>query len=238
MWRESVRGTTHVISDAVEQWLSAEYVSASAGSNKHLDDLVRLQAGLTLPPDDPLNVNAAKNRSHTDRHRHYVTAFLDRPYRSTTQANLVFNLLMQLSAGQRLMCYLRSSNEAEYKELRHGPNSSGIDLENFVGAVAEEYAEAPVGKINQKRVLASGLHIFKIMGICQPYLSERAAKDIGQQASPLLEFAHLLQVGRAEALTRHILYFADLHGGSLASVPALEPKSITENPGLIYPFAL
>jgi len=68
------------------------------------------------------------------------------------------------------------------------------------------------------------------------FLHARAQFEMGRESSETVESLKLAQQGWLELAVDHIAFAAQVRDGSLAEVPFLEARSISEEPQVYYPF--
>lgn len=223
------------IASVVTEWVHQECVESVKDRNAYLDDLDVLQASLALPLDDPTNLGGAKHFSHANRQRFWGEGLVLEPRDDFTAARQTFNVLMQVSGCAKRMLWLGCRNQEEYDVKKVSPNVIGIDaapiLKNYLGLDKLTMKVSGAEDLNKRT-----LYEFERKTTTLMYIQSRATLDVRKPFSPSMNALKLNQ-GRWVRLAAHsIMSAAAYRNGDLAAVPLLEPKSISDDPAIIYPF--
>jgi hypothetical protein len=230
------------ITGTVQDWLKIEYGTAGAGRNTYLDSLEGFYRALSKPYDDPSNTTAAKTLSHLGRLTGaWWQGFETDPRNDYLSARQLFGVLMLLSGSHRTQVSLQASNQNNYTERRHA-TTLGINLRRTVEDRLDEYAHDKT--VRENALSLEGLYRVTTAATtagldCLEFVHRRGAKDAKQKTSPSVEYLQGMQVTYAKLAVDHITFAAQIRNGELASVPFLQPISITDQPEnpVYYPFA-
>jgi hypothetical protein len=240
-WFE-IEPTAEIIASELENWLKREVDNSVTGRNKYLDDFSGFRRSLVLPYGDRSNTNAAKNRSHYDRTVNWTSGLLEfyedfnADQRDYAIARQIFCAQMSLSGLFRIQCLMQAADQDDYYRRRTGGNGTGIDLEESATDRLERLQ--PVERAMPLNDIAA--RTLEINDQQQAYveeLHETGQRYAGQDSSPAIDSGLVSQNRWAGLIVDYIVFASHRDDGDLASVPFLEPKSISDNPEIYYPFA-
>jgi hypothetical protein len=241
---EIARGTQEftpdkAIASAMREWLKAEIDSSGAGRNAVLDDFYNARKYFTLRSDDPANKNTLKNDGHYNRLKIWTPQFAENSMHDYLTARQLFCAQMYLSGMFRSECFVTSRGEEEYRFRRFGGHGIGIDLEKrTVDRLASNKPvelDELIGRTDeaneQTNAIIRELHNRnRRAGTLFNYIKFINSRDDWLQALSLLQETWL------DVSIDYITYAAEVRGNDLSKVPFLEPKSISDNPQIYYPF--
>lgn len=233
------------IADALDSWLAEECLSASTSHNKILDDVEKARSNLSMPLDDPNNWYVAKHKSHQNRQQKQFRELYEADIKNDYSSALsLFNVTMGMSGTARHMIALRSSSQNLYDKSRYDSSPSGINLAEAVdarlrfrlgGEITQENIENC--NIDLEEVLTNIERAFDLIEECFGFVYLRSPDDFDKPISESGAILDLCQSIWTEAAVDAILFAAKVRGGDITKVPLLEPKSITQEPAVIYPFS-
>jgi hypothetical protein len=232
------------IGTAIEAWLFEEAISSGEDHNEYLDNLAVQRENLVRAADDNANHSSAKHRSHHDRQRTWGTDLIADPNDEYLAARQVFNPLMQMSGIFRRICYLQAVDQSDYERLRKTPNSTGIDTRAAVASrlllrsMSNHGTEATLTVPGAISIHAETLAAFEGSLRDLHNIAKRASRDFGKVKSPSVSRLQAAQKVWCGVVTDSILMAAGYREGDLASVPFLEPKSITHKHQIKYPLRI
>ncbi len=229
------------VTDTYLDWLSAEVASSHVERNKILDDYDDAIQGLKGGWDHPKNFSARKVESHIDRLGPWFEAFSLAQDDDYQAARIVFAGLMQTSGSYRNQCYVEAQDRSDYLVMRQ--DAIGINLENAVGnrlrtflPATGDFSRAGISleDLDQRRQEAEAIGLRAVKAMCARIV---LGTDLHQRDSRAAREAQNAQYNWATFTTDALIYVAKNRGGTLADVPFLEPRSITDQSGTIhYPF--
>lgn len=222
-----------VIAKAIDAWVDAECITSSTDHNAILDDFEHMRLQLGLDPHDPQNHQASKYFSHHNRQRFWGEAFIAEPENDYFAARHIFNGLMAASGTRRKMSYMSAASANEYTTQRQAKTGSNIDTAKRVQATL---ASQPLG-VSAAEAQAISIQAFEKCRTVLDDLRQRVPQDFGKESSPAIDLLKELQGDWIHVVTSGIQAAARYRGNDLTRVPFLEPKSITNDPDVYYPFA-
>jgi hypothetical protein len=240
--RFEMEPTAEVIASELEGWLKREVDNSVTGRNKYLDDFSDFRNSLVLPYGDRSNTNAAKNRSHYDRTVNWTNGLLDfyedfnpdqKDYAISRQ---IFCAQMSLSGLFRIQCLMQAADQDDYYRRRTGGSGVGIDLEKTVADRLKQL-QSVEHAMSLDDIAARTLEINDQQQAYVEELHETGQRYAGQDSSPAIDSGLVSQNRWAGLIVDYIVFASHRDDGDLASVPFLEPKSISDNPEVYYPFA-
>lgn len=221
-------------------WLRAEVASSHVERNKVLDDYNDAIEGLKGGWDHPKNFSARKVESHIDRLGPWFEAFSMAEEDDYQAARIIFAGLMQTSGSYRNQCYVEAQDRADYLLIRQ--EAIGINLENAVGNRLRTFlpgtgdfskARISLEDLDQRRQDAEAIGLRAVKAMCARVV---LGWDLRKKDTRAAREAQNAQYNWATFTTDALTYVAK-NRGSLAEVPFLEPRSITDQSGAIhYPF--
>jgi hypothetical protein len=245
--RESAEFDPTLVAKALRDWLQEEIENSMIGRNAILDDWSQFKRDLKLPFDDFRNQDAGKARSHYDRLATWTLASEEYPDLLQDDyfiARQMFCAQMFISGAFRKQCFLEAGNAEEYiqKRKNHGP--TGINIEESVTTrlndhqtgnafLREPYKNTPEAQLIEKTLHANDTGLELSKDTHSTIISNPDSKvDV---AIPLLMHAQDMW---SRLIVDYIFYSALSKNGQLDNVPMLQPKSISENPQIYYPFKI
>lgn len=219
------------IASGVESWVQQELDLASQTVNRLYNDYDSIIEGFGFPVEDPRNTAASKALSHTGRFMNtgvWYTPFESEPQDEGAAAKMLFACLMRVSGARKNVGYTHCSDQEAFDEfIRDGRNFSSARL-----IIAQEMAQVSdpldfsrLRKIND-RTIETHEQLF-----CRIRLEGGSFSPDARAAAKEFEQDTL------RTLTNYVMFSAAARNGDIANVPALEPKSISLDPEIIYPFA-
>lgn len=235
-----VERSSEAITTTFNQWLIDEVATSSIDRNSYLDDYAGALKGLSLGYGDTNNPTYAKHSSHLDRLPIWWEAFSNDPTDDTQTGKIIFGALMFVSGAFRKQCYLQAQGTEDYTERRK--QAIGIPLRNAVDV--RSYTHLPsTGNFRSARITIEQLEERRIGAEKQSDDSLRrmlartaAGYDIGAPDSISVREMKMDQYNWATFAVDCVIFAAKIRKGTLKSVPVLEPVTITDNPGVYYPF--
>jgi hypothetical protein len=239
-----------LLANGLSDWLRGEISNSTLGRNRYLDDFEKFRSDLALPYDDPHNTVAQKNRSHHNRLVQWTSLFLQAYGEATPKtkdellANQMFCAQMYLSGLFRTQCFMQARDQADYYERRLGGDYIGIDLEQtvsnrlnhlFVATPPPEQFDQQTSSVKELAYTTLALNEQQTHFIKTLY--ESGHLDAGQQESSTISDGMELQRSWVNLVVDYAVFAASEHDGKLSTVPFLEPKSISDDPQIYYPFA-
>lgn len=239
-----VRGAVEPISGAIYDWLAAEVASSSDPNdvNTILDDYETAIEGLKGGFDAEKNFTWKKHRGHMDRLPIDFENLASTPPEDSAfdwfAGKVIFDGLMEISGTFRNQCYVEGISPEDYMERRQKivsisvGNTVGhrlIDLVPMDGGFddARISLEGMSKRLEDVIDVGSGVikNLINIMTLGEDTTSAAAEMVAGQYE--WLKFT-----------VDSLILVTKLKHGKLATVPFLEPRSISEQSGkLWYPLA-
>lgn len=230
-----------VVSDAISDWLIAEVVSSGGDRNQYLDDYTQWRKQIKLGYDDPLNWTGAKNRAHLDRLPIWWEGYELDPSNDFACARISFASLMFVSGAYRNQSHFQAQNADDYQARR--ALGIGIDLESAVSTRLHTHlpttgnfanAKITMEALGERRKQSEKIGELTVKAICA---HAAIGSDVGARDSRSVNEMKQDQYAWVTFLTDCITLAAKQRKGELASVPFLHPINISDNPGVMYPFA-
>ena len=235
--------SAEAISDSLEDWFRAEHASSSEGVNKPLDTLAWGTATLALPWDDVSNGNAAKTLGHVNRIRPLIWGglFVESPNDDYLAARQLFGVQMLISGCYKNQCYAQATDQSDFLARKFGEPPIGIDIPSVVSDHLVSLYPDPEATFSEEVITIDDLtaktaQMVKAAMDSLVFLHARAQFEMGRESSETVESLKLAQQGWLELAVDHIAFAAQVRDGSLAEVPFLEARSISEEPQVYYPF--
>ncbi len=229
------------VTQVINDWLAAEIVNADAidSRNAVLSDFIPRKTELDLPAKSGSNTMYLKQEHHYDRLRIFAAEYLNNNQvnQDYETARLIFCSLMTLSGGFRKQCYIASETEAEYRQLR-AAKPIGIDLRAVVAKECDKDTITPLDPQDRLEGLISRtLTVFEISLALHESIHPRWVNDRNPTKAWRLEAMQRAQQQAAGLTVAQIMVAASYRDGDYTSVPFFEPKSISDQEQLLYPFA-
>jgi hypothetical protein len=230
-----------VIAPVLETWLLHEVQESGTGRNRYIDAFESTGQALSEPFSGNRGYCAVKQTNHYNRYREkakaYPEAYTDEFYTGT----LIHHALMLTSGAFRVQCFMQAKDTDEYRQLRfNGQRATGVamkpTIERALGGLPAELDASNLVASMQAHLLRTNDRIqaqhMLAYGHKRPPRGRFSPESEPVQA---MLAAQRLSIGLACA---NIVVAASVRGGSLASVPFLEAKSISDvSSQPYYPFA-
>ncbi len=240
-----------LIASGLSSWLMREVGSSTTGRNHFLDEFDDFRTQLSLPYEAPGNNDAEKNRSHFNRLEEWTTGLSDHYFdmrpeqKDYAMARQILCAQMYLSGLFRIQCHMQATDQDDYYRRRLEGAHTGIDLG---AAVADRLPllfgvnpPKPDGGVSSawlsfNELVGQTLTLNEVQRKFIKLLHATGVNDVGQEQSPTIAAGANLQKAWTGLVVDYIGYVA-AERGNLRAVPFLEPKSMTEDPQVYYPFA-
>jgi hypothetical protein len=229
-------------------WLVQEISNANRGRNALLSNYEERRRDLAKSFDDQSNVPAHKAKSHHDRFISWITAYKEPGLKNSDPltARLIFACLMNISGGYRTQCLLEAVDAAGYTRRRE-QQPVGVDMLTVVAeeltldklaAVASMSEDERLDAIIGRSLAANTTALDLYKSIYLPATRPEESKDNWTPGSDSQTIAtkkiQTMWTGLAAA---HVVVAASFRNDKYAAVPFLEPMSITDTQGCIYPLS-
>jgi hypothetical protein len=227
------------IARAIHYWLAEEIQSSGSSKNAVLDNFYTARKSFMLRADDQGNKNIGKNDGHYNRLKLWTSQFEENSTDDYLTARQLFCAQMYLSGMFRLECFVVSNDEAEYRFRRFGGQVLGVDLRKSIAGRFSESNTVELSRLADATNAAND----------QTYFTLRTLHDRNRRSDTLFNYVRFLntrgdwfkelsslQNTWLDLSVDYISYAAQARGKDLSKVPFLEPKSISENPQIYYPF--
>jgi len=226
-----------LLTSGINGWLLAEEVSSSGtdkqkSRNKYLNEYDKNVAGLLHSPLDPANLLASKTLSHVQRfapNNEFWEAFEKYPEKDAAAAKMTFAVLMKLSGTRRRLSYIQAIDSQHYLELRAKKAALSPELieERSKSVLSDEVS------IPRLRTLANSIMVSSVRADVEIHNWAIGSANAYEAADSCLAMEQTYCLDFAIGITT---FSAGLRGGDLSAAPVLEPRSISDSPGVIYPF--
>lgn len=207
---------------------------------------------MSFDPNDTQNVFATKSQAHRNRFLEegpFWRGFADNPTDDYLTGKMLFACMMRISGMRRLESLLAEPDAKTYAINRRqkleipekpfhdaleatathqlGPAYKGVKIPRTPRIKLDSLITRREGSLAQEEKMLE-------------FIADRASNglDIGKPRSESLWLAHQNQQMLLGLFTSMVLYSAQQRGGDIRTVPLLEPKSITLDPKVIYPFVV
>lgn len=224
------------VTEVLQTWLQQEIEESDRSRNAVLSDFELRKEDFQKDFDDPTNLNAAKVKGHYGRLRLWAPSYAGQFDNDFASARLTFCSLMTISGSFREYCFLNAPSAEAYVAMRHQQGPTSVD----VRASVEDEFRAATSAPKEHSVRIEDL-IDRTMTVNESNLrmhklvhSAPLAKDNRDLYSVLMQRSQSLWLGLAAA---QIMVAAELRDNDYERVPFFEPKSITDQTQLLYPFA-
>lgn len=218
----------------INGWLEYErgFNAIDADVYKFLNDYNEIAAQLLFPPDDSHNLNAQKSFAHTQRfmpNNPFWAWFESDPSNDEASAKMLFAAMMRLSGSRRRLSFVSATRAEDFVEQRR--NITALPSEQITESLTK-IDTAQAANINGLRKLAdiSITQGISVEDILYDYRRGAVSRDDALKATQELD------TSITDITVGLIVFSADIRDGNIESVPILEPRSITKNPQVIYPF--
>jgi hypothetical protein len=219
------------ISNGIGSWVRRELTISLSSRNSYLDDLAEMRKRMALEAEDPGNFVFNKFYSHMGRQTLWGQAMVESPGDDFLMARHIFNALMQLSGVAKKITYFTSSNQRDYFDRKTSDNFVGVDLKPVVAATLAEDSPTP------EALQGVTMNEFEITANSLLFLRTRIPDDFDKEESPAVNELAKTQFAWVRVVTLGIMVAANHREGNLSAIPFLEPKSITDEPQVYFPFA-
>jgi len=236
------------VSNTLNQWLTEEIVNSDEGRNAFLSDYQDRRNDLFKPFNDTSNFQAQKAKSHYNRLIQWVSPYKESDFRTNDwfAARLTFACLMNISGSYRKQCFFEAADESDYLKRRY-EQPVGIDTGEVVAGELDPDKLHTISAMGEderldyiiERSLRTNDESLDLHNLIHTWAAAHQ-KPEGSLASaedePVIAMkeAQKLWTGLAAA---HIVVAASFRDEDYARVPFLEPRSITDVAGVIYPLA-
>ena len=242
------------ISAVLEWWLFEEANRVSA-NNAYLDDFTAFRDGLHASTEDMQGNAENKANSHYYRLIAWTNQTIENETELSSEdydyllARQLFGVLMLLSGNVRTQALLVASTQEEYGEYRSDRTLVGVDIRSVVQdrvwwhRAVKEQREPDA---EQQQLFEDTLKVNDLAHAWTgDFLYTRGKYEPGRSETEAHEMGHMAEQAWIELAVDYIFYM-DTRNFELgrtagydgfANVPLLEPKSITLDPKIIYPFA-
>lgn len=225
------------IADGVEKWVHQECITSISDHNRYLDSLEDGRRWLAMSCDDPTNMPIAKHDGHRNRQRIWGDLLVLEPENDYVAGRHIFNLLMEASGAAKRMCYLAATDQEHYIKLKSSPTVLGIEPYTVViDSMRKAQVDNGLRVNDASEIQAITLRTFADVRQDFDALRERVETDYDQPESPTMNKLRDIQTKWVRLVTNSILSSMAYRGGLLERVPVLEPKSISDEPAVFYPF--
>lgn len=241
------------ISRVVGWWLFEE-ANRTSDNNAYLDDFSAFREGLDAH-SGPSQIGPAKAGSHHSRLISWTHQVKEAENELSEEdydyllARQLFGVLMLLSGNLRTQALLVSSTQQEYTKYRRESMHVGADLRSIVRDRVwwhRAVKETSSLEIEQQRLLEDTLAVNDVGRMWTgEFVYTRGKHEAGRRDTETHIAGHIAEQAWIELAVDYIFYMDTRHFmkgrvsgyDGFASVPLLEPKSITLEPAIIYPFS-
>lgn len=241
---------TRPVAPVISNWLQEEIIESDSGPNSYLSNFNSLVPQFFMPFDDDRNVMTQKSLSHQRRITDWLAGYKKYPDLRVDDfytAKLSFNSLMRVSGAFRKQCMLMSANVQDYTKMRHEQGPAGIDIHETVkveleSAVPEVDDPDPEFRVDYliERSLDTVTRDIELQRFLHDWAADKRLQpgeplsSQGQEPVEAMLEVQDLYVGLAVV---QMAVAATFRGNDPAKIPLLYPMNISDNPGVIYPFA-
>jgi hypothetical protein len=233
-------------------WLEYEVATSTAnyGGNSYLDSYDNVIASMQFPINDPRNTSATKGLSHLSRfqegHSFWDSFALD-PTDDFAAGRITFAAMMMLSGVRRNLAYVHGGSEKGYLSWRQkhaglAPDAIGRITGMFLrtsggpphgNTISERSVPAPTLEDLRGVIASAEVSTF----ITKEMLTfwAKSPRDPGMTRGAIESLQHE-EAEYTKLVVSFAAFNAGLREGRLSRVPLLEPRSITTDPDVIYPF--
>ncbi len=230
------------ISGVLTNWLQTEIEESDDSRNTYLSDFLLRKADFSKRFDDPTNANTQKAKSHYSQLRLWADQYVefDSVSDDRSTARLIFRSLMSISGGYRKQCMMESETTDEYFYRRHNEGPTGVDVVGITRAELEKTDSLPNDRQARIHNMIGRTHSVNETNLAIQRYIHATPRDQGvsqyADMSPV-EAVQLTQQLWTGLAVGQIIVAASFRDGDYGQVPFFEPKSITDQTRLIYPFA-
>jgi hypothetical protein len=221
------------LSGGLESWLVDERSSAEGMANRLFADYDRAAEGLKLPYEDPNNILASKAISHSQRfwsNHLWVQGALETPSHDYLAGRMMFACMMRVSGARNLIGHVLADNQEEFYSIRIGTDKYRTTEEIITARVSELTGM----HVNEDVIAATNSKTMEVSESTFRGLSGRDTRDV--LTSQELNLARDFEKSTLDTLVDYAVFFSQFRQGDIQLVPSLEPKSITLEPAVVYPF--
>lgn len=232
------------VGSVIKNWLWLERYLSTTSRNSYLDNLVSAQGCLKLSQQDPANFIARKALGHLDRLKHFKlaleTAYDDPDHTDLKmeqqEARLLFGLLMRASGCYLNQLVIQSSSQTSFNK-RKAAQPSGVNIIELAHRKLDDellWENSSLEDVCQSIDQASDL---ERQAMAELYDNQLAIKHLGQEQSPAVDLLKEVQAAWINCALQFIKHQAWTKKHHLLRIPFLEPKSISDDPEIFYPFS-
>lgn len=229
---------TH-IARVTREWVHEEALESINDRNKYLGDYLKGHEWLQMEYLDPLNLPASKHSNHHNRQRFWGNAHEIEPDNDFAAGRHLFNILMQVSGLAKRLCYVKATSMEHYFGLKTDPGVIGIDpFPVVLGKIMTRQAATPPNllALDVPELQTATLDQFSEIKEDFDGLRDDIEADFGQPESPTVGKLRAIQMKWVRLVTDGVLTLMANRDGRLIKVPVLQPKSISDEPEVYYPF--
>jgi len=246
--------TLYLLETSINGWLAAEEALASRpktdnNRSAYLNDFNAVLKGLFSPPTETSNIFGQKGMGHIQRfspNNPFWAWFEAEPVKDAAAGKMAFAALMKLSGCRRKLAYLNASDAENYQILRSDLattptkfiagraekilGQSYVSDSEIDGLIHRDNVSVPFLREVANDIMTSALNADQEM---HNWASNPSPKDVATitEDAVMAEQNHCV-----DFLIGITALGASLRGGDIARAPVLEPRSITLDPAVIYPF--
>lgn len=231
------------ISRVTRDWLQAEIEESMQPQNGNsvLDNWHKFHLDLMLPFDSANNWNAQKAKGHYERLLKWTLLPEEQPQLVENDAFLgqqTWAALMFVSGAYRRQCFFQAADPEDYTHRRKDEGPAAVDLEAIArehlatGPQVTVYKDTPWGRL-QQATLNLNEESFKAAKL----VHECGVPGLGREDSEAVRLLTELQEKWAGLAVDYMAFAAQRAGKDWQAVPLLEPKSVSQDPQIYYPFS-
>jgi hypothetical protein len=229
------------ITSSMHDWLAQEIESSGAGRNAVLDNFYVTRKAFMQRSDVSWNQNIRKTNSHYDRLVLWTPQFAENPADDFLTARQLFCAQMYLSGMFRQECFVVASDEAEYRFRRFGGQVLGVDINTVIeNKLASQDTPVSLQTLTDTTLKTNKLTNSKLRQLHDRNRTEGTLFNYVRFLNSRGEWLKALSELQGEWLdlsVDYILHAAEVRDGDISKVPFLEPKSISDDPQIYYPFS-
>jgi hypothetical protein len=243
--RETAELDPAPIAGALEDWLQAEIESSMRGKNAYLDDWKQWQEDSKLAFEDGKNQDAGKARSHFDRLQNWTLDTeqnWDFWHDEYWLARQMFCAQMFISGAYRKQCFIEAADQEDYLRRRKEQGPAGINILDLVDRRLKEYysgnafPEYPHTTFPQPKLLEKTLRINNVSLEVSKDAHNMHIDNSETNDRHVLKLLQIVQNHWAKLFVDYMFYTAQMQAIFKEEIALLEPKSMSENPKMYYPF--
>lgn len=253
-----VEAEAEKIASVLDWWIGQEVISSGSTHNAYLDDFDQFEKELQGAEQGTFNVAVSKATAHYQRligWTNDVETASTNPEEFSEDdldyllARQLFGVMMLVSGNLRKQALISASSQEEYATYRNDNSLVGLDIHKVVrdrvwwhraAKQSQPIADEQHNLLQNTLVTNDLSHAWT-----SDFLYARGSKEPGRNNTETVAAGHIAEQAWVELAVDYIFYMDDRNfelGKSngyegFAKVPFLEPKSITLEPGIIYPFS-